>query len=164
VPTTHENGDKASRKRWIIGLSITAVVCAYMAAGDARTHYMRFNKANQIATGHVVELQEHDNGDAPPSRDAHYQFAVNGIYHDGWVEDGDEKLAVGDSMLIHYSSSDPDFNHADSDQPGWRDDLHWSLVLLVLALIGLGNFIWAATRLEIGLRPSRSISPSETGI
>jgi len=103
-------------KRAIIGLSIATLVLFYLAI-DAGIHdYKRFNKANSVVTGRVVELQE-DHDEDGPSRSAHYQFNVNGIYYDGWVGNWDQSLAKGDPIQVCYNASDPNLNHAEGDAP-----------------------------------------------
>jgi Protein of unknown function (DUF3592) len=114
-PTLAEETE-VSERRWIIGLLIAALVCFYFSI-DAGIHdYKRFNKANSVATAQVVELQE-DHDEGGPSRSAHYQFNVNGIYYDGWVGNWDQSLAKGDPVQVRYNLSDPEFNHAEGDGP-----------------------------------------------
>jgi hypothetical protein len=103
-------------KRIVIGLSIATLVLFYFAIDAGFHDYKRFNKANSVATGRVVELQE-DNDEGGPSRSAHYQFNVNGIYYDGWVGNWDQSLAKGDLVQVRYNASDPEFNHAEGDGP-----------------------------------------------
>src|SRR5205814_10117357 len=54
---------------------------------------------------------------SPPS--SHYQFQVNGITYDGWIED---ELSEGEEILIRYNSSDPKFNHAQDDHAIFYDE------------------------------------------
>ncbi|PYL77590.1 MAG: hypothetical protein DMF26_03475 [Verrucomicrobia bacterium] len=110
---------ETSEKRWIIGLIIAAIVLFYLSIDAGIDDYKRFNKANRVVTGQVVELQE-DYDEGGPSRSTHYQFKVDGIYYDGWLGNWDHSLAKGGPVLVHYNSSDPDFNHAEGDGPE-----HW---------------------------------------
>jgi hypothetical protein len=118
VGESHSDPTQAKRdeRRWIIGLSITALVFFFFSIDAGIRDYKRFNKANSVATGRVVELQE-GNDEGGPSRSAHYQFNVDGIYYDGWVGNWNQSLAKGDPVPVHYNSSDPDFNHAEGDAP-----------------------------------------------
>jgi Protein of unknown function (DUF3592) len=114
---SHSEPTQAKDERgWIIGLSITALVFFFFSIHAGIDDYKRFNKANSVATGHVVERQE-DQGEGGTSRSAHYQFNVDGIYYDGWVGNWNQSLAKGDPVQVHYNSSDPDFNHAEGDGP-----------------------------------------------
>jgi hypothetical protein len=99
------------RKLWIIGLSIAAVLLGKSLADGWIEHYNRFDEANRLATGHIVEVDpgepasgsgEGADPGSPPS--SHYQFQVNGITYDGWIED---ELSEGEEILIRYNSSDP---------------------------------------------------------
>ena len=114
-----------SERRWVIGLSIAALVCFYFSIDVGIHDCKRFNKATSVATGKVVELQE-DDDEGGPSRWAHYQFNVNGIYYDGWVGNGDQSLAKGDSVEVRYNASDADFNHAEGDGPKDGFFNHWT--------------------------------------
>jgi hypothetical protein len=100
--------------------------------------YKRFNKANRSATGQVVEVDPGELGHPGPDGDAgqppssHYQFNVNGITYDGWLKD---ELGEGEKVLVRYNSSNPEFNHADGDQPFWRDHSHavWFIAFAIVA-------------------------------
>jgi hypothetical protein len=116
------DGDKASRKRWIIGLSVVALLLAYVIADDCIEHYKRFNKANRLATGHVVESDPGTPGHSGPDGDpgdpawSHYQFNVGEKVYGGST---DYELAVGETIRIRYNSSDPRFSHAEDDDTGF---------------------------------------------
>jgi hypothetical protein len=145
VTTVEENGDKASRqrRRWIIGLSIVALLLAYSMAKQYTDYYKRFNKADRVAKGHVIEVDpgeppsgaQTDDGDpgTPPS--SHYQFQVDGKSYDGWIED---ELSKGEPILIRYNSSDPSFNHAQDDHTTFVHKERHSLFLLFIVLAALG--------------------------
>lgn len=140
VHTTNENGAKARRKRWIIGLSIVALLLAYMIAGECIRDYKRFNKADRLATGHVVEVDPGEPGDPnpydgdsgrPPA--SQYEFKVNRRTYDGWTED---ELAPGDQILVRYNSSDPSFNHAqDVNERFWRRHGSFGLILIFVSVL-----------------------------
>jgi hypothetical protein len=113
------DAEKASRKRWIIGLSIVSLLLAYATAADCIKHYKLFNKADLLATGNVVDVDPGepahgtpylDGGDSGEPPSSHYEFKVNGITYEGWIED---ELTVGKPILVRYNSSDPSFNHAE---------------------------------------------------
>jgi hypothetical protein len=135
---TEQEKDKASRKRWIIGLSTVALLLAYVIGDGCIKDYKRFNKANRSATGQVVEVDPGEPGHPGPDGDAgqppssHYQFNVNGITYDGWLKD---ELGEGEKVLVRYNSSNPEFNHADGDQPFWRDHSHavWFIAFAIVA-------------------------------
>jgi hypothetical protein len=137
-------GENASRKRWMIGLSIVAVLLAYAAASDSVKHYKRFNKADRLATGHVVESDPGTPGHAGPDGDAgdpassHYQFKVGEKVYDGWT---DYELAEGDTIRVRYNPSDPRFSHADDDDTGFAKVLFVWGIGLITVLSMLVSFI-----------------------
>ena len=99
-----------------------------------------------MATGHIVEVdpgepasgsgEDADSG-SPPS--SHYQFQVNGITYDGWIED---ELSEGEEILIRPNSSDPKFNHAQDDHASFYDETRGTLFLLIIVLAALTWWIW----------------------
>jgi hypothetical protein len=135
----------AKRKLWIAGLSIAAVLLGKNVADAWIDHHKRFDEADRVATGHVVEVDpgEPPTGtgeDADPGRDpsSHYEFQVNGVTYDGWT--GDE-LSQGEELLVRYNSSAPKFNHAQDDHASPYDDNH-SIFLLIIVLAALGWWMW----------------------
>src|SRR5262249_53368613 len=106
----------------------------------------QFHRADRLATGHVVEFdpgeppsgagEDADPG-TPPS--SHYQFEVNGITYDGWMED---ELQEGEQIVICYNASDPKFNHAQDDHTTFRDYNKDEFLLLMLVLAAFAWVIW----------------------
>jgi hypothetical protein len=130
------SADKASRKRWIIGLSIVALLLAYVTAEDCIKHYKRFNKADRLATGHVVESDPGTPGHAGPDGDpgdpawSHYQFKVGETIYDGWT---DYELAEGETIQVRYNSLDPRFSHAEDDDTGFAKVVFvWGIALFTV--------------------------------
>jgi len=83
-----------TRKLWIIGLSIGALLLGKSLADGWIEHQKRFDAADRLATGRIVEVDpgEPASGsgeDADPGREpsSHYQFQANGFIYDGWIED-----------------------------------------------------------------------------
>jgi len=134
------------RKRWIIGTSIVAFLLACAMAEPCIRDYRRFNEADRLATGHVVDVDPGDPGEPvsyadggsggpgqPPS--SHYQFEVNGTTYDGRAQD---ELAVSETVPVRYNSSQPRFNHAEGDVPFWKkNDFSILLIGLIAAAICL---------------------------
>jgi hypothetical protein len=89
APMQLSKKDKTSRKRWIIGLSIVALLQAYVIADERIWYYKeykRFNSADRLATGHVIDvdpgkagspagsidLYDRDEGDPGEPPSSHY--------------------------------------------------------------------------------------------
>ena len=143
--TVHQTGgDKASRKRWIIGLSVVALLLAYVIAGDCIKHYKRFNKADRSATGHVVDSDPgtpgHAGLDGDPGDPAwsHYQFKVGEKVYDGWT---DYELAEGDTIRVRDNPSDPRFSHAEDDDTGFAKVVSVRGIALITVLAMLVSFV-----------------------
>jgi len=138
------------RKRWITGTSIVALLLACAIAEPCIRDYKRFNKADRLATGHVIEVDPGDPGEPisyadggsggpgqPPS--SRYQFEVNGITYDGRAQD---QLVVGETVPVRYNSSQPRFNYAEGDVPYWKkNDFSIFLIGLIGAAIMLVGVI-----------------------
>jgi hypothetical protein len=128
---------KASRRRWIIGLSIVALFLARESADDCIEYYKRFNKTDRTTVAHVVEFHpgEPGSGDDPGSPPwALYQFTVNGRSYDGEIKD---ELTVGDQVTVRYNPSDPNSNHPQYEKPNWPNKIFHSGFLLFLVLAAL---------------------------
>jgi hypothetical protein len=136
----------ADRKRWIIGLSLVALFLTCEIARDYPQYDKRFHKADRLATGRVVEVdpgeppsgagEDADPG-SPPS--SHYQFQLNGITYDGWIED---ELAKGEEIVICYNASDPKFNHAKDESTSFFHEERYTFFLLMLVLAALAYVVW----------------------
>jgi hypothetical protein len=137
-------------RRWIIGLSIAAVILSYSFANDCITYYKGFIKANRLATGYVVEVDpgEPESGagyekypGTPPS--SHYRFTVNGKTYDGWIKD---ELVPGAAISVRYNSTDPKFNHALEDHSHWWD--YSSFFLLIVVCFFLYKIVTGKNEIE----------------
>lgn len=142
---TEREKNKTSRKRWIIGLLILALFLAYNGVDECIRYYKRFNKADRVATGYVVESDPGTPGHSGPDGDpgdpawSHYQFKVDGKTYDGGT---DYELAQGETILVRYNSSDPSFNHAqDDDRSMFQTWFGRSGFLLVIVLVFLVSVI-----------------------
>jgi Family of unknown function (DUF6804)/Protein of unknown function (DUF3592) len=126
--------DKASERKWVIGILIAALVCFYFAIDTWMRDDKRFNKATELAQGKVVELGvEDDERDSVTIAD--YKFKVNGVDYEGWT--ADDSLSKGDPVQVYYNPSDPEFNHAKGDGSE-RFFNHWAFfgIICLIMLIG----------------------------
>jgi hypothetical protein len=142
----------ARRKFWITALSIVAVLLGKSVADGWVEHHKRFDEADRSATARIVEVDPGEPGsgsgeDADPGRDpsSHYQFQVNGVMYDGWIED---ELSEGTEILIRYNSSAPRFNHAQDDDRTFYEDNKGTLILFIVVLAALTGFIWKRKQTE----------------
>jgi hypothetical protein len=103
-----------------------------------RYYDKRFNSADRLIVGHVVGVdpgeppsgggEDADPG-TPPS--SHYQFTLNGVTYDGWIED---ELSESEPITVRYNSSDPNFNHAQDDHRTFTQKERFNLLLLFIVL------------------------------
>jgi hypothetical protein len=145
---TEQEKHRVRRKRWIIGLSLLALFFAYHEVNSCVTYYKRFNKADMLVTGHVVEFDPgepgapgdaYDAGDPGQPAASRYEFKVNGKTYEGWIED---ELSKGEPIVVLYNSSDPNFNHAQDEHADWLRTISYPFgFLLLIVLVALVWFV-----------------------
>jgi hypothetical protein len=138
-------GDQASRKRWMIGLSVVALLLEYVVANDCVKHYKRFKKADRSATGHVVKSDPGTPRNPEPGGDgggpawSHYQFKVGEKVYDGWLSD--YEFAEGETIRVRYNSSDPRFSHVEDDDESFAKVVSVWGIFLVAVLVMLVRLV-----------------------